>query len=297
MKRKIHMTGHERNTIDGSGAAPAAFVARRLKNADTMKAIFHWLTHRPGYMLLTAGDEELSAERPERFARAWMELLILSLGWGMAMWGIWAGLWPIFGPKILPAILVGAFWLLWPGRRVAASTAEFLGGRNVTNRAIAASIWAILLVVCLAMLEQTWRRDSPLPGFLAWFRPSDKIYRPLILMPLWGCWAMLITPQFCKPRHGCSPAVAAFARGCGALSAAAVMGLLLAVTIIYFNYLPWEQLGISGVAIATAVIAGIVCCRLRGGLCRSALLGANAATQMAFLLACVAAQHLLLRWY
>ncbi len=259
-----------------------------------MKAIFHWLAHRPGYMLLTAGDEELSAERPERFTRAWAELLILSLAWGMAQLGIWAGLWPVFGQKVLPAVLVGAFWLLWPGRCIAAGAAEFLGGRNVTNRAIAASVWAIVLVVCLAMLEQTWRRDSPLPDFLAWFRPDEKIYRPLILMPLWGCWAMLITPQFCKPTDRCEPAVAAFAAGCGALVATAVMGLLLAITITYFNYMVWEQLSISGVAIGAGIISGILCCRLRGGLCRAALLAANAATQMAFLLAYLGAQNLLL---
>ena len=86
---------------------------------------------------------------------------------------------------------------------------------------------------------------------------------------------------------------AAFARGCGPISAAAVMGLLLGLTVTYFNFLPWEQVGISGAIIVSAIAAGLLCCRLDGGLTRRALLAANILTQIATLLACLAGRNLL----
>jgi hypothetical protein len=96
---------------------------------------------------------------------------------------------------------------------------------------------------------------------------------------------MLLAGQFCRPSARTEPAVAALARGCGAMTTTAVLAVLVAVTVTYFNHLPLTQLGISATAIVTAAAGGVLLCRRWGGLCRSALLASNMLTQIAFLLA------------
>jgi cobalamin synthase len=160
-------------------------------------------------------------------------------------------------------------------------------------RAIAASAWVLALTLGLLSIKQDFRSDASLPKFIAWIRPWEKVYRVPILMPLWGAWAMLVTPQFYRRKSAGDGAVAAFARGCGPLTATAVMGLLLALTITYFNFLPWAQLTISAVTVFAAVAGGTVCCWLDGGLTRRALLAANVITQLVFLLVSLAAWNLL----
>lgn len=259
--------------------------------------VLGWLVRRPGYMLLTAGDERIAAESPSRFAHAWAELLALSIGWGLASVGVWVAVWNLFGEPsgfVMHALAVTAMLLLWPFRRAVTGAVELLFGADPAPRAIAAAVWVLALTTGLLALQRVYRHEVPLHEWIAWIRPWEKLYRVLILTPLWGAWAMLITPQFRRPTSTTDPAIAAFARGCGPLAATAVMGGLLALTIKYFGFLPWEQLSISGVTILTAIVAGAVFCRLDRGLTRRALLAANAVTQLTFLMAYLAAQHLLL---
>ena len=42
------------------------------------------------------------------------------------------------------------------------------------------------------------------------------------------------------------------------VAAAAVMGLLLGTTITYLNFLPWEQLIVSGLTVVSAIVAGLI---------------------------------------
>ena len=249
-------------------------------------------------MLLTAGPERLAAEPPRRFTHAWAELMIVSLVWGLATVGIWAAAWKLFGEpmgRLMPAVAVAEAFTLWPFRRALMGTVEILLGADSSLRAMACSIFVLVLTLAMLSLQPDYyRRDADLHWVIAWFRPWVKIYRPLILMPLWGAWAMLITPQFCRPRPNTEPAVAAFAQSCRPVAAAAVMGLLLAATITYFNFLPWAQLAISGATIFAAIAAGMIFCRKTGGLTRRALLAANISTQMVFLLAYLVTRNFLL---
>jgi len=262
-----------------------------------LASVVGWLARRPSYMLLTACDERLSGELPARFTYAWAELLVLSTCWGLASVGIWSVVWGLFGGPfglVLPAATVAGAFVLWPFRRASAALVETLLPAESAARAFGAAVLVVLLTLALMSLQPyDYRRDAHLPDWIAWFRPWIKLYRVLLLMPLWGAWAMLITPQFTRPKADTEPAVAAFARGCGPLAAAAVMAALLAATITYFNFLPWEQVGISGAAVIAATAGGVLCCQATGGLNRRALLAANVLTQLAFLLAYLASRNLL----
>lgn len=261
------------------------------KSCTHVAAAYRWLTHRPGYMLLTAGDDALAAEPAGRFARAWGGLMLLGLAWGAATAAVWAWSGWLFGwysgMPLMPTAAVLAAVTLWMYRRSLGALSDMLGG---ARRAHAVTVTLVAVMALCLLGLRGWNEDSlprDLPQLLRHVYPRAS-YRALVLMPMWGAWAMLITAQFRRPDDRTEAAVAAFARGCGPLAAAGCMGVLLAITIRQFNYLPWSQLSIPAVAVAAAIAGGLAACRIAGGLTRSALLAVNFLTQLAFLLAYLA---------
>ncbi len=260
--------------------------------AKLIKA-YCWLIDRPSYMLLTASDERLDARQPRRFTHAWGGLMAISLGWGMLAALLWGWSWSIFKEpsQILftpVAVTITAF-VLWPFRRGVIALAEILGGRNAAGRAIAAALLVAVLTLCLLGLRANhYHNEIPLPGFLAWVRPWGELYRVLILMPLWGGWAMLIAGRFCKPNEAASSPVIAFIRGCGPLAATACIIPPTALTWLYFQFLGVWVISLVAVPLVAAIAGAIVLSRPTGGLKRSTLLAANVLTQLAFVLAYLA---------
>lgn len=245
-----------------------------------------WLLGRPSYMLLTADDDALAQQPPRRFRLAWIGLLFQSAAWALAMIGVWElATWVFPSDKsvaYMPAGLTVLLFAGWAFRRALACLVDTLADPG-TGRAVLTTAMVCLLTMCMLRLRPHWYPVHPI-----W--PEAKMYRVLLLMPLWGAWAMTITVQFCRPTRATEPAVAAFASGCGPVIPAAWMGAALVATIQYFSYLPWTQLSISAVAVASGVLGGPLLCRREGGLTRRALLASNALTQLAFLLACLANQ-------
>jgi hypothetical protein len=88
--------------------------------------------------------------------------------------------------------------------------------------------------------------------------------------------------------------LAAFAAGCGPMTAALAMLIPLGGSLFYFSFLGWWQLVIPACTIPLAIAEGLGLCRLNKGLDRRVLLGANVATQLTFLLAYLAARNLAL---
>jgi hypothetical protein len=252
------------------------------------------LTRRPGYMLLTADDGAIASEPPGRFRLAWVELLVLSAAAGLGMVGVWGAAWHIFRDwagtyLITPAAAVTVAMVVWPFRRSVAALAEAVAGRDATGRAVVAAAVVLLLGLCLVRLKPDWyAREDALPVWLDWLRPTTKIYRVLLLMPIWGAWSMLITCQFCRPNEATEPAVAAFARGCGPLAGAGTMAVPAAATFGYFHYIGWGGLNMPIACLSIAIAGGIVLCRRAGGLRRKPLLAANMLTQLTFVLAYLA---------
>jgi len=257
--------------------------------------VARWLLRRPGCLFLLAGDERLASEPPSRFRYAWLESLIASLAWSLVSVSIWGAAWAMFGEPVgrpMPACLVAATFVLWPYRRAVRGGLEMVFPSDATLRSVGGAVFVLVLTLALLSLRPDWRKDSELPQWLIWIRPWEKVYRPMVLMPLWGAWAMFVAPHFCRARQVASPAVAVFAAGCSPLLTASVMGLLLALTATYYNFLGGWQLPIAACGAGSAIIAGVVFCRLEGGLTRRALLAANVVTQLVFLLACLATCNL-----
>jgi len=254
---------------------------------------FRWLASRPGYMLLAADDEKLAAAPPQRFARAWVELVLLSLGWGILSVGLWGVALKFVGDyysgiPFMPVAAVVAPMTLWLYRRSLLALAESLVGADPAGKAVGGAVIVVVIVLSLLGLEKHGR-DWPfyLPPAWQWVCPMAP-YRVLIVAPVWGAWAMLITCQFCRSRDHTEPAVAAFARGCGPVAAAACLAPLLAATLLYFHFLGVWRLIVPAAAVVAAVAGGLLLCRASGGLRRRALLAVNMLTQIVFFLAYLA---------
>lgn len=244
-------------------------------------SILSWAARRPGYMLLTAGDEVLHAQPPARFTYAWIEVMLLSLGWGLAAGGLWTAAWRVFGYyndlPLMPVAVVAGGMLLWLYRRATMAVGRILGGADPQAKSLMTWLAATLLV--LAMLG--------LKGWYHWHRPQP-ILRALLLAPLWGGWAMMILPQLCRVNGRTEPAVAAWAQGCGPLAAAGCMGAVAGATILSFTFLPWSQLSIPAATVLGTILSGIALSRASGGLTRTGLLAANFIAQILFLAAYLA---------
>ena len=261
------------------------------KITSVAAGLLRWVGQRPGYLLFVAADEELSLQRPERFERAWLETMLLSLIWGWAAVQIWSLTWSVFGDysgiPLMPVASVLAVMVLWPYRRAVLALAEAICPTESHRPLAVGVILAGMVLMWLGI--KSWNPDFPtyLPPAWQWLRPRT-MFRSLMLAPLWGGWSMLVACLFCKPSATTPPAVSAYARGCSPPAAAAVLAVVLAATIVYFNHLPWRQLSISVVAMVAGAASGPVICRQRGGLDRNVLLGANLLPQLAFMLAYLA---------
>ncbi len=242
---------------------------------------------------MTADDDKLNAQPAERFKHVWLGLTVFSLAWGFLSIGLWnlAGWlfgWP-GGMYFMQALLVVTVMILGPYRRAAESLINVLAGPSQTGRSLFAAVLLVCLVTSLTVLRPDWyRQEQSLPAWLLWVRPESKIDRVLLLMPLWGTWAMLILPHLRRPDPQESPAVTALARGCGPMTAAILMGLLIGTDIGYFAYMPWTQLSISAAGIAIAIGGGLFLAHRAGRMDRNVLLATNLLTQLAVLVAFLA---------
>jgi hypothetical protein len=254
-------------------------------------ALLGRLRRRPGYMFLTAGDEVLAAQLPVRFAFVWLDLMVLSGAWGGLSVLLYSWTWGLFGDysgiPFMPVAAVLTVGTLLLYRRSVTALAESL---SKTGTAVMAITCLILLVQTLCLLGlKSWNPDFPqyLPPTWQWLRPRT-MFRPLLLAPLWGGWAMLAACQFCKPGGTTEPVVAAMARGCGPAVTAMSLAAVLTATILYFNHLPWMQLSISAMPMAVAILGGPLLGWKDGSLSRRVLLANNLLAQIAFLLAYLA---------
>lgn len=251
---------------------------------------FLWRTIRSAHVLLNAPGVRLSAHVPTNEA-TWLGVLLLSLATGLLSVAVWGGAWRLLGDLRLwwiPPVTTLTVLVLGPLRRTLLSWASLGGGRR-SIRGLLLCAPLLLLGLCLLRLRDLpIYCESPLPAWMTWLRPQYEQYRVLLLMPLWGGWGMLIAGRFCRQSDRTEPAVAHLPHTCGPMTAALCMGVLLAITIVYFSYLPWTQLTISGAAIFAAVFGSMALCRLSGGLRRDTLLAVNLLTQLTFLLAYLA---------
>jgi len=252
--------------------------------------LYHWLTDRPSYMLLTASEERLAGAAPERFAHAWIGLMGLSLAWGVAMASLYAGSWGVFSDvtriHLMPVALVVLATVVWMYRRAVADLASMVTGTRGEGAAPAGAGVTILLALAMLGLDGGKPDYSDSLHWMLHWIPST-MFRPLILAPLWGAWAMLITVQFCRPTERTEPAIAALTRGCGPLTAALCMLAPAAATVWSFRLFDYAAI-IPVATVVAAIAGGWVFCRLQGAPTRRGLLATNMLTQLVLILAYLA---------
>ncbi len=255
-------------------------------------ALYKWLTERPSYMFLTAGDERLEAQDPARFTYAWIGLMGLALLTGLTLIGLWSVVWRLFHDwdrLSRPAGITAIFILTWPMRMALASIGPAFRLRSRGNQFALAAAAAALIGVGFMSLAERYPSgyEYTMFSWIAWIRPELSIFRVLLLMPIWGAWSMLIAGQFQPPNAATDAATRRFVRGCGPLAAAACMAMPLAGTIIYFHYMGvFGQVAVTVGTLIAAIASGPILCAIGGGLTRRALLAASLVTQIVFLILC-----------
>lgn len=263
---------------------------------DKLAAAWRWFACWGGYMLLTASPARLREQPPRRFRGAWAQLMLISLAWGAFLAWLWSTAGTVFGDHsgmhLMHAAAVMVATAGWLYRRSLLALARCLGGRNARTRSLTATLLLLVLVLTLLGLHQAYDpalQANVLPPALRWICPM-VVQRVLILTPLWGGWAMLVTCLLGKAADG-DLAVAAFARTCTAPAVAVAMVVPLAGTLLYLYFLNWWRVLVPGGAICAALVGGYVLCRTNGGLSRRVLLANNFLTQLAFMLFYLAARQ------
>jgi hypothetical protein len=263
-----------------------------------MSVIGERIRRLPGgaaWLVLFGTDGQVKTLDGKRLRWAWLWVLLWSLGWGIAAAVVYAAAWALFGDpvgdvRLLPALAVTAALSMGPYRTAVRALARSLSPRDATGRAVAAVVLVLTWTAAITMLMlDSYRTSTGLAGWLTFLGPGTKIYLVLSLMPLWGGWATLITPQFCRPGPDDSEPVANFARSCHPLAAALAMAVLLWLTATCFNWMNLGGLAVGMAAVVAAVSSGLALCG--GRLSRRALLAANVVTQVVFVLAYVAARN------
>ncbi len=248
---------------------------------------------QPGYLYLTADDERVGEYLPAGFGYSWVGIMLISLAWGLVSIGIWEGAlrlfdWYSYDFPLMSVALTLIVMVMWIYRRAVIALGEVVVGGDPAAKALGGCV--ITLAFALGLLGvKGWNEDWPtyLPVMWQWTRPR-ALYRVLLLMPLWGGWAMLALPQFFRPSEQTDPATKSLAAGCESLVATAFLAAILAGTVLYFNYLPWTQLSIPAATVFVALGGGWLVVRRTGGLNRRALLAVNILTQLIFLFAYLA---------
>ncbi len=242
------------------------------------------------WLLLAGRGSRLSAHSGRDFRGLWFWLGLMGVGWGLGLAGLWALATLVFPDHqghplpLMPAAIVTLATALGPFRRVLFAPGQVLGerwspgGEGVIG-ALVVTVWVLglLQIVPAAYREPVW-----LPPSLAWLRPLEE-YRVLILMPMWGTWAMMMPGHFCPPAEEAPRLVKRFSKRQPVAATALWMAAALAGTLWYLSALGRWVAAPAATALLAGSIGGVALCRWRRGVSRPALLAANLLTQLAFL--------------
>ena len=240
-------------------------------------------------LYLSGSRRRLEAAPPERFAKAAVPLVLLALAWGLALVGAWDLAYHLTWARrldwVVPSVLCGAAIVFGLYRPAAGALLETVLPKRWRLTWPALAALAVLVALMINDAVRFWDPDWPtdLPAAWQWLWPR-ALYRAMLLMPLWGLWGMLATGQFHRPGRRTDAPTRRLAETAGPLTAAMTLALPLAGSFIYLTFLsPPMRFAPPAAAVLAALGGGAAFCRLKGGLCREALLATNLLTQLAFL--------------
>ncbi len=268
-------------------------------NSKLTEAGGHWAPLLAAAGFLFGDDRRFDDVDDPRLDRMWIWTGAVALAWGCILAAIWAlaanafPYWKSSDIPLMPAAAVVGAMALGPYRRALAAPAKLLSpGESASATTISAAV-VVILALSLLGIPPFYREGVHLPSWLAWIRPQTE-YRVLILMPLWGAWAMMTPLHFCKV-DSAGALVRAFANRQPVIGTAMWMALALAMSLWQLSCLRYGWVALpAGLALAAGSLGAVAICRFSGGITHSALLAANLMTQLAFLLGYLAgATHLL----
>ena len=242
-------------------------------------------------------------------ARACHWFVLLGLLIGLAYTGVYRVVWRQFGEvRSLPLMPAVAVWLLDVGllaslfyfgaaRTIAriidpAPSADAAVGDRPARYPLEILIIVVLVVLKLMLLVAIPQGVSSWPGpgdwrsHFNWMYPRSP-YRPLILAPMWGRWAMLLVGSIGQVRDQGDTGLSRF---CGSLSAALVLLWMVPVALLTAIYCGRQGRWMFGCIVSCIVLAGtflygVIAARRQGGQTRASIAGAGLMGELIFLIA------------
>lgn len=249
---------------------------------------------RPALLLMLAGEPSLRRHDGLHIGRLWLYVGLVGAAWGLVLSGGWEIAWRVFphwwpyasSLPLMPTLAVLSLMMLTPLRRPLASLVRAAGP---SQQSVLAAALVCLLALGLLNTIPYHRESIWLPAWLAWIRPLEES-RVLLLMPMWGSWAMMVPAHFCPPAPQASPLVRAHLKHQPVAATAVWMAVPLAGTLWELNFL-WGAVAVPAVlALLTGSVGSVLCCRLTGGATAGKLRACNALTQLVFLAGYLAAK-------
>jgi len=241
--------------------------------------------------------------------RACHWFILLGLMIGLLYTGVYRAVWRQFGEvRSLPLMPATAVWLLDAALLgtllylgAAGTLARFVDpsllgngavGEKPTRYPIEVLILVTLLLLKLMLLVAIPQGISGWPAADDWRSHFNWVYarphyRPLILAPMWGRWAMLLVGSIGRLRDRSDIQLTRF---CGSLSATLVLLWMVPVTVLTAIYCGRLGRWMFGCIIACIVLAGtylyaVIAAHRQGGQTRDSILGAGLLGELIFLVA------------
>jgi len=304
-------SAEEASGVASAGQDPAGGATRRVSHLRSL-----WLAIR---FVLPLGD--VGEEDPDAWRRASRWFVPIGLVIGLLWVGVFRAVWRLYGEEVtslrlVPAMAVVLVDVLFTGYYL-------FGGLVATINALTGprharepepeheeSIPLLLpaaMVLCVGILLELILISALRTG--EWWWPSDwrrhlnfayprLIYRPLLLAPLWGRWAILLAASLGRVAHRSHPAAAGLSR---ASSPRIVMGSFVLPLVLTAAYCSRSGNVIIGTIIALIVlgltfVASVTIARRGGGQTRRSMLAAGKIAELIFLSAFVAMSGYIRGW-
>jgi hypothetical protein len=254
--------------------------------------------------LLPLGEPMHADARSWRRAAYWF--LPLGLVIGMLWVGVFRAVWRLYGEEVTSLRLVPAGavlvvdvlltgYCLFTG--LTATIHALTGRRHARepeSEEVASPSLPAITVLFLTIIIELVLLSALRTG--AWWWPGDwrrhlnfayprLIYRPLLLAPLWGRWAILLAASVGRTASRCHPSAVGLSR---AVSPSMVLGFFLVPLVFTAVYCSRSGNVIIGTIIALTVlgltfVSSVVMARRGGGQTRRSMLAAGKIAELIFL--------------
>lgn len=273
--------------------------AHGLESATARRGFFAGAWPAARYLLFAPPYVKVDV-RDGRQLFAWIVPVGLLIG--LAWVGLFRGSWKLYGEgdvqglRLIPALALVLLEMLVTGRLLVFAAARAADDARIGIES-SQPLSARGTVVMLAVAMTQWALIVSIPHWSPWWPTPDDwrstfnflyprpIYRPLLLAPLWGRWALLLAASVGRTANHADPLTAAV---CASATPSRVLRNAIApllLSCIYFsrerNFLIGGLIGLGVLAISylTAVILSIRC----GGQTRTTIFATGQIAQLAFL--------------